>query len=154
MKLRKLINYRKRSQNQTTIISKKTFNQRAVYRTQSWTRFHWWWLLWRRFLRRHCFWETFIFIYCDGVFGWSCFFPRRLGNFYFICQIIDFLHTLHKYKFYSNGFFHQLAKFSINLTALFMIIWNEKEQKKNQVLQRKDCYEKKSKVTKLVLTRI
>ena len=42
-------------------------------------------------------------------------------------------------------FFHQLAKFSINLTKLFIIIWNEKEQKKSQVLQRKDCYAKKIK---------
>ena len=29
---------------------------------------------------------------------------QRVGNFYFTCQIIDCLYTLHKYRFYSNGF--------------------------------------------------
>ena len=29
---------------------------------------------------------------------------QRLGNFYFTCQIIDCLYTLHKYRFYSNVF--------------------------------------------------
>ena len=29
---------------------------------------------------------------------------QRLGNFYFTCQIIDCLYTLHKYRFYLNVF--------------------------------------------------
>ena len=49
----------------------------VLYRTQSWTRFDRCWLLWSCVLRRHCFWETPIFIYCDGVFGWSSFLPRK-----------------------------------------------------------------------------
>ena len=57
----------------------------------------------------------------------------KLSIVFTLCTNTDFIRM----------FFHQLAKFSINLTKLFIIIWNEKEQKKCQVLQRKDCYAKK-----------
>ena len=64
MKLKKIVNYRKRSQYQTTFIYKKhlikelSCSRRGLeflYRTQSWTRFHYWWLLWKSVLRCHCF---------------------------------------------------------------------------------------------------
>ena len=52
----------------------------VLCRTQSCTKFHCRWLLWRVVLRHHCFWETLIFIFCEGAFGWSCFPPGEIFN--------------------------------------------------------------------------
>ena len=84
MKLREIINYKKtKSKSNNNYLQKYLIKElsssirvlEVLYRAQSWTRLHRWWLLWS--WSRHCFWETLIFIYSDRVFGWSCFLPRK-----------------------------------------------------------------------------
>ena len=59
---------------------------------------------------------------------------QRLGNFHFTYQIIDCLYTLYKYRFYSKV-----------ISSTWPRCSSQFEQKKFQVLQRKDCYAKKFK---------
>ena len=72
----------------------------VLYRTQSYSRLVWLLLC----SRRHCFREPFSFFYCDGVFSWSCFLPRR-------DEVVDWLSHISRVKNLSVVHSHMLRHF-------------------------------------------
>ena len=69
-------------------LSSSIINLEVLYGKQSWSMLVWllWWSNSRRFFK-----EPFIFVNCDGVFGWPFFFPRKE-------EIVDWLSHISRVK--------------------------------------------------------
>ena len=124
-----------------------------LYRTQNWTRFHRWCLLWS--WRRHCFWEKLIFIYCDGVSGWPhVLLPRKeevvdwLSNIYRVRSVgvvhsHELSHLLHRFHFsklvHCHGYLHLMLINEIPAHHLYHVPyldWDVRSCQKNS----RDCF--------------
>ena len=99
---------------QKLLFKKLSRNLDVLYRTQSYSRLVWLLLCWRR----PCFREPFTFLYCDEVFSWSCFLPRR-------DEVVDWLGHISRVRNLSVVHSHMLWHFLHHMHCSNLVLWYE-----------------------------